>query len=194
MAFLDGYPLREKKEIYQSGLVLTLLDAYQMGEKFSKPFIKTAFSCSTTWGRKLLTAKARFLVILVAYLFREENIFSKGLIFGFSRDLPLEEENFEAGTTFDLSKWEQVKEYSKQGWKNWLLAAYSLREENFLRMTPQTASLSGNKWRENNSLEPAHFELSRWLLFGGTKLFWKHLLKRPLPVGISREKKFSTGP
>ena len=48
LAFLDGYPLREKKEIYQSGLVLTLLDAYQMGEKFLKPFIKTAFSCSTT--------------------------------------------------------------------------------------------------------------------------------------------------
>ena len=67
---------------------------------------------------------------------------------------------------------------------------YPLREEIFLRITPQTASLSGNKWRENNSLEPAHFELSRWLLFGGTKLFWKHLLKRPLPVGISREKIF----
>lgn len=52
----------------------------------------------------------------------------KALIFGFSRDLPLEgekiifpfrtkksaknieEENSEAGTTFDLSQWEQVRE------------------------------------------------------------------------------------
>ena len=91
LAFLDGYPLREKKEIYQSGLFLILLDAYQMGEKFSKPFIKIEFSCSTTWGRKIFTAKARFLIILVAYLLREEKyIFSKGLIFSLSRDLPLE--------------------------------------------------------------------------------------------------------
>ena len=146
-----------RKNFYQSGLFLALLDAYQMGEKFSKsfikiefscsipweekiifektlyfsrsrapplegifrkfrkPFIKSAFSCSTTWGRKIFTAKARFLIILVAYLLREEKyIFSKGLIFSLSRDLPLEEENFEAGTTFDLSKWEQVKKYSKQ--------------------------------------------------------------------------------
>ena len=125
-------PFEGEKRNLSKWFSFALLDAYQMGEKFSKPFIKTAFSCSTTWGRKIFTAKARFLIILVAYLLREEKyIFSKGLIFGFSRDLPLEEENFEAGTTFDLSKWEQVKEYSKQGWKNWLLAAYSLREENF---------------------------------------------------------------
>ena len=44
----------------------------------------------------------------------ERKKFSQGLIFGSSRDLPLAEENFEAGTTFDLSKWEQVKKYSKQ--------------------------------------------------------------------------------
>ena len=80
-----------KKKVYQSGLVLALPDAYQMGENFSKPFIKSAFSCSTTWEGKFFAAKARFLVILVAYLLREEKyIFSKGLIFGFSRDLPLE--------------------------------------------------------------------------------------------------------
>ena len=91
----------ENKEIYQSGLVFAFPDAYQMGEKFSKPFIKIEFSCSipwgkkyfsrnliffaflwsTTWGRKLLTAKARFLVILVAYLLREEKIFFKRLNF-----------------------------------------------------------------------------------------------------------------
>ena len=47
------------------------------GREILKPFIKTAFSCSTTWGRKLLTAKARFLVILVAYLLRKEKIFKR---------------------------------------------------------------------------------------------------------------------
>lgn len=67
-----------KKKVYQSGLVLALPDAYQMGENFSKPFIKSAFSCSTTWEGKFFAAKARFLVILVAYLLREEkNFFQK---------------------------------------------------------------------------------------------------------------------
>ena len=70
LAFLDGYPLREKKEIYQSGLFLILLDAYQMGEKFSKPFIKIEFSCSTTWG--------------------EKNYCGKGAVFGYLRCLPIE--------------------------------------------------------------------------------------------------------
>ena len=64
-----------KKKVYQSGLVLALPDAYQMGENFSKPFIKSAFSCSTTWEGKFFAAKARFLVILVAYLLREEKYF-----------------------------------------------------------------------------------------------------------------------
>lgn len=135
MAFLDGYPLREKKEIYQSGLVLTLLDAYQMGEKFSKPFIKTAFSCSTTWGRKIFTAKARFLIILVAYLLREEKyIFSKGLIFSLSRDLPLEGRKFfwEWLPKRPLSV--GISEEKIIPWNPHIsnfLAGYSLREENF---------------------------------------------------------------
>ena len=123
----------ENKEIYQSGLVFAFPDAYQMGEKFSKSFIKIEFSCSIPWEEKIIfeknlyfsrsrasppwgdlseiseaihkirvfvlyhlrkkifTAKARFLIILVAYLLREEKyIFSKGLIFSLSRDLPLE--------------------------------------------------------------------------------------------------------
>lgn len=42
------------------------------------------------------------MALLDAYQMGEN--FSKGLIFGSSRDLPLEEENFEAGTTFDLPK------------------------------------------------------------------------------------------
>lgn len=80
-----------KKKVYQSGLVLALPDAYQMGENFSKPFIKSAFSCSTTWKGKFFCGKGavfgypRCLPIEGRKIF-----FSKGLIFGFSRDLPLE--------------------------------------------------------------------------------------------------------
>ena len=149
----------ENKEIYQSGLVFAFPDAYQMGEKFSKPFIKIEFSCSipwgkkyfsrnliffafswsTTWGRKLLTAKARFLVILVAYLLREEKIFSKGLIFNLSCDLPLG----------GRKKWKYPAKWLSplgiSGEKNNLskpqfsvtLAAYSLGEQNFFQNTPQ---------------------------------------------------------
>ncbi len=145
-----------RKKFYQSGLFLALLDAYQMGEKFSKSFIKIEFSCSIPWKEKIIRKNFIFFAlpcstpwgnlseisetihkiqVFVLYHLRREkllrqrrgfwlsslptywgkkNIFSKGLIFGFSRDLPLEEENFEADTTFDLSKWEQVKKYSKQ--------------------------------------------------------------------------------
>lgn len=60
----------ENKEIYQSGLVLNLPDAYQMGEKFSKSFIKIEFSCSIPWEEKI--------------------IFEKTLYFSRSRVLPLE--------------------------------------------------------------------------------------------------------
>ena len=63
---------------------------------------------------KLLRQRRGFWLSSLPTYWGKKNIFSKGLIFGFSRDLPLEEENFEAGTTFDLSKWEQVKKYSKQ--------------------------------------------------------------------------------
>lgn len=60
----------ENKEIYQSGLVLNLPDAYQRGEIFSKSFIKIEFSCSIPW--------------------EEKNIFEKTLYFSRSRALPLE--------------------------------------------------------------------------------------------------------
>ena len=43
----------ENKEIYQSGLVFAFPDAYQMGEKFSKSFIKIEFSCSIPWEEKI---------------------------------------------------------------------------------------------------------------------------------------------
>ena len=122
----------ENKEIYQSGLVLNLPDAYQMGEKFSKSFIKIEFSCSIPWKEKNIRKNFIFFAlpcstpwgnlseiseaihkiqVFVLYHLRREkllrqrrgfwlsslptywgkkNIFSKGLIFGFSRDLPLE--------------------------------------------------------------------------------------------------------
>ena len=183
----------ENKEIYQSGLVLNLPDAYQMEEKFSKsfikiefscsipweekiifektlyfsrsralplegifrkfrkPFIKSAFSCSTTWGRKIFTAKARFLIILVAYLLREEKyIFSKGLIFNLSRDLPLEGRKLQNRHNF------------------WPLPV-GTSEEIFKTEVKK--------------------RVSRWLLFG-REIFWKHPAKWLFSLGISEEKKF----
>lgn len=146
----------ENKEIYQSGLVFAFPDAYQMGEKFSKSFIKIEFSCSIPWEEKI--------------------IFEKTLYFSRSRAPPLEgifrkfrkpfiKSAFSCSTTWGR------KIFTAKARFLVILVAYLLREENFLRMTPQTASLSGNKWRENNSLEPAHFELSRWLLFGEQNFF-----------------------
>ena len=182
----------ENKEIYQSGLVFAFPDAYQMGEKFSKsfikiefscsipweekiifektlyfsrsrapplegifrkfrkPFIKSAFSCSTTWEGKFFAAKARFLVILVAYLLREEKyIFSKGLIFSLSRDLPLEGRKLQNRHNF------------------WPLPV-GTSEGIFKTGVKKLAS--------------------RCLLFEGRKFFWEWLPKRPLSVGISEEK------
>lgn len=98
--------------------------------------------------------------------------FSKSLIFGSSRDLPLEEENFEAGTTFDLSQWEQVKKYSKRVKKRssrWLLFG----GRNFLKAPRQMTFLTGNKWRKNNFIKAAIFGHSRCLPIEGTKLFLK---------------------
>ena len=147
---------------------------------------------------------------------------------------PLRDENCDTGITFDLSRWKQARGKIKISSKpqfSVTLAAYSLRVENFLRMTPQTASPSGNKWRNiQNRGKKTGFSLAtlwkgnflkapRQMAFltgnkwrekipskpqfsvtlaayplGDQIFFWKHLLKRPLPVGISREKKFSTGP
>ena len=64
----------ENKEIYQSGLVFAFPDAYQMGEKFSKSFIKIEFSCSIPWEEKI--------------------IFEKTLYFSRSRAPPLEGEKY----------------------------------------------------------------------------------------------------
>ena len=87
--FLAAYPLRrffrqgvnfwrfslptKWRDKYSSwiGLVLDLPDAYQMGEKFSKPFIKTAISCSTTWGEKY------FFKILIFFAFPWSTLWGK---------------------------------------------------------------------------------------------------------------------
>ena len=60
----------ENKEIYQSGLVLNLPDAYQMGEKFSKSFIKIEFSCSIPWEEKLFSKKPYIFRVPVFYPLR----------------------------------------------------------------------------------------------------------------------------
>ena len=89
--------LPDGREIFKTIHKNWVFVLYPLREKyFSRNLIFFAFSWSTTWGRKLLTAKARFLVILVAYLLREEKIFSKGLIFNLSRDLPLGKKNLKA--------------------------------------------------------------------------------------------------
>ena len=129
-------PFEGEKRNLSKWFSFALLDAYQMGEKFSKPFIKTAFSCSTTWGRKLLTAKARFLVILVAYLLRKEKIFKRLNFRFFSWSTPWgrkfrSRHNFwplQVGTSEEIFKTEV---------KNGFLAVYPLREQNFFQNTPQ---------------------------------------------------------
>ena len=154
LAFLDGYPLREKKflskwfifgpsrclpdgrEIFKIIHKNRVFMLYPLeGKNIRKNFIFFALPCSTQWGNLSEISEAIHKIqVFVLYHLRREKLlrqrrgfwlsslptywgkkkFSKGLIFGSSRDLPLEEENFEAGTTFDLSKWEQVKKYTKQ--------------------------------------------------------------------------------
>ena len=173
-----------KKKVYQSGLVLALPDAYQMGENFSKPFIKSAFSCSTTWEGKFFAAKARFLVILVAYLLREEKYFFKRLNFRFfSWSTPWgrkfrSRHNFwplQVGTSEEIFKTEVKKRVSRclpfEGTKL------------FSKHPPKWLLPLGISEEKNNFLEPAHFELSRWLLFEGRKLFRKAPTKTTSPSG-----------
>ena len=145
------YPLGEKiifeKTLYFSRSRAPPLEG--IFRKFRKPFIKSAFSCSTTWGRKIFTAKARFLIILVAYLLREEKyIFSKGLIFSLSRDLPLEGRKFfwEWLPKRPLSV--GISEEKIIPWNPHIsnfLAGYSLGNKTFLKAPTKTASPSRNK-------------------------------------------------
>ena len=167
----------ENKEIYQSGLVFAFPDAYQMGEKFSKSFIKiefscsipweekiifektlyfsrsrvlplegifrksrklfikSAFSCSTTWGRKIFTVKARFLIILVAYLLREEKYFFKRLNFRFFSWSTPWGRKFRSRHNFWPLQVGTSEEIFKTEVKNGFLAGYSLGEK-FFESTP----------------------------------------------------------
>ena len=59
-----------RKKFYQSGLFLALLDAYQMGEKFSKSFIKIEFSCSIPWEEKNILKKPYIFRVPVLYPLR----------------------------------------------------------------------------------------------------------------------------
>ena len=101
----------ENKEIYQSGLVFAFPDAYQMGEKFSKSFIKIEFSCSIPWKEKIIRKNFIFFAlpcstpwgnlseiseaihkiqVFVLYHLREKNFYGKGAVFDHPRCLPIE--------------------------------------------------------------------------------------------------------
>ena len=167
-----------KKKVYQSGLVLALPDAYQMGENFSKPFIKSAFSCSTTWEGKFFAAKARFLVILVAYLLREEKYFFKRLNFRFFSWSTPWGRKFRSRHNFWPLQVGTSEEIYKTEVKNGFLAGYSLggylkttqkgpsprgyvKKLWIFRKTPtKTASLSRNKWKANFREDPKKHHLS----------------------------------
>lgn len=163
----------ENKEIYQSGLVFAFPDAYQMGEKFSKSFIKIEFSCSIPWEEKI--------------------IFEKTLYFSRSRALPLEgifrksrkpfiKSAFSCSTTWGR------KIFTAKARFLIILVAYLLREEKYFFSKGLIFSLSRDlplegrkiyrhpaKWlsplgiseEKNNSIKAALFAISRWLLFGG---------------------------
>ena len=140
-----------RKNFYQSGLFLALLDAYQMGEKFSKSFIKIEFSCSIPWKEKIIRKNFIFFAlpcstpwgdlseiseaihkirVFVLYHLREKNIYGKGAVFDHPRCLPIEERKIKKHP----AKW---------------LSPLGISEE------------------KNNSIKAAHFAISRWLLFGG---------------------------
>lgn len=91
--------------------------------------------------------------VFVLYLLEGKIIFRKSLIFSLSRDLPLEG-NLQNRHNF----WPLPVGTSEGIFKTGVKTGFSLPtlwgKKIFLRVTPQTASLSGNKWRENNSLEP----------------------------------------
>lgn len=102
---------------------------------------------------------------------------------------PLRDENCDTGITFDLSRWKQARGKIKISSKpqfSVTLAAYSLRVENFLRMTPKRPLPVGIS--EGIFKTEVKKRVSRCLPFEGTKLFSKHPPKWLLPLGISEEK------
>ena len=147
------------------------------GREILKPFIKTAFSCSTTWGRKLLTAKARFLVILVAYLLRKEKIFKRLNFRFFSWSTPWGRKFRSRHNFWPLQVGTSEEIYTTEV-KNGFLAGSSLggylkttqkgpsprgyvKKLWIFRKTPtKTASLSRNKWKANFREDPKKHHLS----------------------------------
>ena len=134
LAFLDGYPLREKKFL-------------------SKWFIFGPSRCLPD-GREIFKTIHKNRVF-VLYLLEGKIIFRKSLIFSLSRDLPLEGRKLQNRHNF------------------WPLPV-GTSEEIFKTEVKK--------------------RVSRCLPFGEQNFFWRHLLKRPLPVGISREKKYRQDP
>ena len=141
----------ENKEIYQSGLVLNPPDAYQMGEKFSKSFIKIEFSCSIPWKEKIFSKKPYIFRVFVLYHLREKNIYDKGAVFDHPRCLPIEGRKifFSKGLIFSLSR------------------DLPIEERKIYRYPAKRLSPLGISEEKNNSIKAAHFAISRWLLFGG---------------------------
>lgn len=138
---------------------------------FRKNLIFFAFPCSTLWGDLSEISEAIHIIrVFVLYHLREKNIygkgavfdhprclpiegrkifFSKGLIFSLSRDLPLEGRKLQNRHNFWPLQVGTSEEIFKTGVKKRVSRCLPFEERKiFLRMTPQTTALSGNKWRE----------------------------------------------
>ena len=180
----------ENKEIYQSGLVFAFPDAYQMGEKFSKSFIKIEFSCSIPWKEKIIRKNFIFFVlpcstpwgdlseiseaihkirVFVLYHLREKNIYGKGAVFDHPRCLPIEgRKYFFKRLNFRFFSWSTPWGRKFRSRHNFWPLQVGTSEGIFKTGVKKLAS--------------------RCLLFEGRKFFWEWLPKRPLSVGISEEK------
>ena len=111
LAFLDGYPLREKKflskwfifgpsrclpdgrEIFKIIHKNRVFMLYPLGGKnyFRKNLIFFAFPCSTPWGDLSEISEAIHKIrVFVLYHLREKNIYGKGAVFDHPRCLPIE--------------------------------------------------------------------------------------------------------
>lgn len=181
----------ENKEIYQSGLVFAFPDAYQMGEKFSKSFIKIEFSCSIPWEEKInfrknliffafpcstpwgdlseISEAIHKIRVFVLYHLREKNIYGKGAVFDHPRCLPIEGKKyiFSKGLIFSLSRDLPLEGRKLQNRHNFWPLPVGTSEEIFKTEVKK--------------------RVSRWLLFG-REIFWKHPAKWLFSLGISEEK------
>ena len=173
-----------RKNFYQSGLFLALLDAYQMGEKFSKSFIKIEFSCSIPWEEKIIFEKTLYFSRSRAPPF--EGIFRK-----FRK--PFIKSAFSCSTTWGRKLLTAKARFLV------ILVAYLLREEKyfFKRLNFRFFSWStpwGRKFRSRHNFWPLQVGTSegifktgvkklasRCLLFEGRKFF-----ENDSPNGLSQ--------